>query len=75
MTNFKASADYSTDAINRDPVASFIDPRPAPILSNPSEYYLSVARFDVPTTDIPIRVMEVETGQADPNKTIFAVSV
>lgn len=46
------------------------------ILDNPNDYYLTVARFDIPASTIPIFIMQVINNQSDPNLTpyIFCLS-
>lgn len=46
------------------------------IISNPSEYYLSVLRFQIPTANIPILIPEIESWpNTDVNKTVYNVAL
>lgn len=46
------------------------------IVDNPSDYYLSVLRFQIPTSEIPILIPEIESWpNTDINKTIYTVTL
>lgn len=46
-----------------------------PILGKANDYYLTVERFSVPGTTIPIFIFEVQDGQANPNLGIYSVTL
>lgn len=46
------------------------------LLSNPSDYYLTILRFQIPTADIPILIPEIEAWpNTDVNKTVYNVTL
>lgn len=46
------------------------------LITNPSDYYLTVLRFQIPTADIPILIPEIESWpNTDVNKTIYTVTL
>lgn len=46
------------------------------ILKDPSKYYLSILRFQVPTADIPILIPEIQSfPNTDVNKTVYNVTL
>lgn len=46
------------------------------IIANPSLYYLSVVRFQIPTSDVPILIPEIEAWpNTDPNKLVYNVTL
>ena len=46
--------------------AKYTETRSEPVLDNPSEWYMSIVRFSVPTTLIPIALMGVQGGGGTP---------
>lgn len=46
--------------------ADYTVTRTETIISNPSDYYVSIIRFDVPGLSIPLHIMPVEPNPADP---------
>jgi len=53
----------------------FNEIRNSPVLLNPSEYFMSVVRFQVQTPTLPLMIPLVEVGQADPNKLVYSVTL
>jgi hypothetical protein len=53
----------------------FNQTRQQPYLINPSEYYLSILRFTIATPNLPVFVCQPITGQADVNKTVYAITL
>lgn len=45
------------------------------ILSNPSEYFFSIIRFEIPSFSTPIFVFQTQDGQADSNLGIYSVTL
>lgn len=46
------------------------------LISNPSDYYLSVLRFQIPTADIPILIPEIEPWpNTDVNRTVYNITL
>lgn len=73
---------YDLDMTNNDqtglkaPVPLvFNEIRNSPVLSNPSDYFLSVIRFQVDSVTLPSFIPQIEVGQANPNKTIYTVTL
>ena len=60
-----------------DPNVVFTETRQNPIIQNPMEYNFSVVRFDMngPNKDLPLFIPRIEEGQADPNKTVYQVTL
>lgn len=46
-----------------------------PILDDPSNYYASIVRFDVPGFNIPMAYNLIQTPFNDPNKTIYSFTI
>lgn len=57
------------------PVLRFEETRNNPYLLNPSEYYCSVVRFQMDTPSLPLFIPIIETGQANPDKTIYTITL
>jgi hypothetical protein len=53
----------------------FNEIRDNPILQNCNDWYLSIVRFYLSTPNLPLLIVPVLTGQADPNKTSLSVSL
>lgn len=53
--------------------ASFYENLTQPLLSNPSEYYISIVRFRVPGTSIPIFIADIINNQPNINLTAYVV--
>jgi hypothetical protein len=51
----------------------FTEQRTIPIVDNPSEYYFSVIRYNIPTSTIPLLIVPVRDN--DPTKTVYSVSL
>lgn len=73
---------FDLDITNNDttpsriaPVLSFDEIRQNAILSNPSDYYLSIVRFQVNTVALPVVIPQVRLGQADPLETIYNIKI
>ena len=66
----------NADPAGRDKACSFRETRTVPIVTNPSEYYLSCVRFQIPTSRIPLLVVPVQPyPNTDPTRTIYAVTL
>ena len=49
--------------------------RTIPFLSNAEDYFLTVARFNLQTSNsLPVFIPEIQTGQTDPNLTAYAIT-
>lgn len=46
-----------------------------PIINNPSDYYLSIIRFAIPGSGIPIFTMDIQPNQPDPNLTPYSFTL
>ena len=73
---------YDLDVVNLDktgtqspPILRFIEVRNNPYLNAPENYFLSVVRFSIQTPSLPIFIPLIQTGQPDPNLTIYSVSM
>ena len=99
-TNFNTDPNhvyYDLQIFNNDTVGTtanvpvqFTETRNSTILANPSEYFLSIARFSLDTPSLPVFIPEVETslirnpiitnplspffGQQDPNLLVYQVA-
>lgn len=51
------------------------DQRTLPFLLCPEDYYLSIYRFTIDTGTAPISIVSIQPNQADPNLTIYSVSL
>jgi hypothetical protein len=61
--------------INRDVpdiLAVYEENLTQPLIQNPSDYYITVARFSIPGTSIPIFSMDIIPNQIDPNLTPYS---
>lgn len=46
------------------------------LINKPSDYYLSIVRFQIPTADIPLLIPEIESyPNTDVNKTVYTVTL
>ena len=56
----------------------FLETRETPVIANTGDYYMSVARFQLDTYNLPVFVGEpdlTQTGTFDPDKTIYKVAM
>lgn len=66
---------------NTDPYANYPIPaqysetKAQPILKDPSKYYLSVVRFDIPLSEIPIFIFPVVANQSNPNLSPLIIGI
>lgn len=60
-----------------DPAVSFQDMRNEPIVDDASKYDFSIVRFTMngPGLDLPLMEVPIQTGQSNPNKTIFSLTL
>lgn len=65
---------FNTNA-DGDRVCRFSETRSTPIVQKASDYYVSVVRFSIPTEQLPIQQVPVVTGQADPDKLKYSVTL
>lgn len=73
---------YDLDVINNDTTGNnapqqltFTETRNSPYLSCPSNYFLTVARFQLMTPSLPIFIPQAQIGQTDINKTIYSFTL
>ena len=59
----------------KPPVFYFNEQRSSPFIMNPEEYYLSILRFTVETGTLPVFIPSIQPNQADPNATIYSLSL
>lgn len=55
--------------------ATFAENRVQPIVDNPSDYYLTVARFEISGSAIPILIFPIQTGIGQTNPNLSPLSV
>jgi hypothetical protein len=55
--------------------ALFQEVRDQAIITNPNDYLLSVVRFSVPTSLIPLQIMPIIPNQLDPNLSTYRVTL
>lgn len=66
----------NNESNNRYTFASFKDVLNQQIIKDPSKYYLTVLRFQIPTADIPILIPEIEEWpNTDVNRTVYNVTL
>jgi len=68
---------YNTTTQEQQPL-KFLETRETPIIKNTGDYYMSVARFQLDTYNLPVIVGEpdlTQTGTFDPDKTIYKVAL
>jgi hypothetical protein len=68
---------YNTTTQEQQPL-KFLETRETPIIKNTGDYYMSVARFQLDTYNLPVIVGEpdlTQTGTFDPDKTIYKVAM
>ena len=53
----------------------FNESRTQPYIMNPQDYFLSIIRFSVDTGTLPVFIPSIQPNQADPNLTIYSVSL
>jgi hypothetical protein len=57
------------------PVLQFNEIRSSTFLQNPSDYYLSIVRFQVDTTSLPLFIPQVDITQNNPNQLIYKITL
>jgi hypothetical protein len=65
----------NTTGTNDPVVLTLSDTRTNPYIEDPSDYFVSVARFQIATSALPVFIPQVQLGQADPNKLVYAVTL
>jgi hypothetical protein len=62
---------------NKEPVPiSFIETRNNPIIQNSEDYYLSIVKFQIQTSNLlPCFIPQVSLGQVDPNLLIYSITL
>lgn len=67
--------DISLNNVNNAPlIAQLFDQRAQPLLQNPNKWHMSVVRFTVPTSYVPIFVWP-DNGGNTPNNTAYSVTI
>lgn len=73
---------YNISLVNNDvtgtipaPPIIFNEIRNAPYLNNPEEYFMSVIRFSLDSSTLPIFIPQAQTGQNDPNLLVYTVTL
>ena len=54
---------------------TFTEIRDNPILSNCSDFDLSIIRFQLSTNNLPVMIFPVQLGQTDPNKGTYSITL
>jgi hypothetical protein len=68
---------YNATTQEQQPL-KFLETRETPVIKNTGDYYMSVARFQLDTYNLPVIVGEpdlTQTGTFDPDKTIYKVAM
>ena len=74
--SFAVSTQNYSKGQKDDAVARLSEERTSAIVDDISKYDLSIVRFDaVGIKDIPIFIPMIETGQSDPNKTVYSCTM
>jgi hypothetical protein len=68
VTNFQS-------ATEKPKTFNYNESRTVPFVNNPEDYYLSVLRFTLDSGTVPIFIPSIQPNQADPNLTIYSVSM
>lgn len=71
--NIEISNPLLTGTENSQVQAQYFENTSQAILTDPSQYYLTIARFSVPGSAIPIFIMDIINNQANPNLTPYIV--
>lgn len=72
---------YNLGMINNDTIGSapvplvFNEIRSSPFLQMPQDYYMSVVRFSMQTSTLPVMVPQVMLGQPDETKLIYSITL
>jgi len=56
-------------------ILRFTETRVTPFLINPQDYTLSIIRFQIDTSSLPIFAPEIAVNQPDPNFTIYSITL
>lgn len=64
-----------TTGIGATPPLQFNEIRSSTFIQNPSDYYLSIVRFQVDTTSLPLFIPQVDITQNNPNVLIYTVTL
>lgn len=83
MTNIPDHIYYDLNIINNDTTGTnppvrviFNEVRNSPFVNKPDDYYVSVARFKLETSNtLPIFIPQIELNQVDVNKTIYTFTM
>lgn len=67
-TNFQSTSEL-------DPFLRFNETRTNPIIANSGEYYMSIVRFSLDTYNLPNFICQIQPQQADPNLSIYSVTL
>jgi len=73
---------YNVSIVNNDttgtkpaPPIIFNEIRNSPYLNNPNDYFMSVVRFSLQSSTLPVFIPQAETGQNDINKLIYKITL
>jgi hypothetical protein len=73
--NIYVSVSFTNKSRIEEQILEYNVTKTAPILKNGNEYYVSVVRFDLCLTSIPITIFPVQPGQSDPNLSTLQVGI
>lgn len=62
-------------SVGNNPELKFSQTYGSTILDNPNNYYMSIIRFSLDTSSLPIIIPTIMPNQSDPNLTIYSVSM
>ena len=57
------------------PILFYNETRSTPLIYDPSSYYLSIVRFSLDTSTLPVFVPEIQLQQDNPNLTVYSFTI
>jgi hypothetical protein len=66
---------YDPDGSTPEKPFNYLEIKPQDFISDPSEYYLSITRFSIETSLLPVFIPQMVLNQNDTTKTIYVISI
>ena len=66
---------YDPDGMTPEKPFNYLEIKPQDFISNPSDYFLSITRFSIETSVLPVFIPMIELNQNDPTKTIYVITM
>jgi hypothetical protein len=66
---------YDPDGTTPEKPFNYLEIKPQDFISNPNDYYLSITRFSIETSVLPVFIPQMVLNQSDPTKTIYMISM